>query len=815
MKNQVKNTLLITFLLFTIILSNAQEKILINGIVYDHTDFSPIPYAHILLTKSGTGTISQNDGTFSLIVPGVPDTLKISAVGYGQKKIPILKPNKSRLEIALSPVDIELNEVVIRPGENPAFRIIRNVVKNKKKNNPMKANTLVCNAYTKILVNSLNEKENIFSNQKALPIFFSEKISQNYLQQNPYYEKGNILLERQEGLGFFNELSVVGYSSNLSIEFNFYDNVVKMFDKPFISPINDNAFAVYKFYLRDSMTTEFGKEYFIEFSPKNIHDLAFKGYMKVVDEEWFLSEITTKIPVNANLNYVNKIDIYQTFIPINDSLTFFHINQTKAELKITKDNALFDFDFTGLVNKKTIYSDIQLNIPAIKPGEEKEIWSAINPLKRKPKDPLLIEELRAEELSKAEIEAIHTIDSLNNDWKIKSADAVTRMFLTGYIPGDYLELGPYLELIKYNKVEGYRFTAAGRTSTKLTKNTMIYGHVGYGTTDNEWKYGIGLKHKFKTPNRQILALEHRNDLSKLGDNRSIFLIKENMMVTGEDNIIASIFTNKPLEQLSREIRFSAGYEYEWKQGVYSKLYYHNRTIHSGIYWPFSINNVPVESINTNEIALNLRLSWVEKITDDYCRRYYLNTDYPVINLQLTGGRYKILDKQNNYLNLRTVIKQDFTIGTTLFDYILESAITFGDMPFPLLEIHRSDQSLGFAIFSFNMMNEMEFASDRFVSLLAQYHLNGFFFNRVPLLNKLGIREVFSAKLLWSHLDESHSQIMDFPHIVYDARTPYAEVSAGIENLLQYFRIDVVWRLTHLDHPGVSPIGIRGRFDVTF
>ncbi|MCF8358041.1 MAG: DUF5686 and carboxypeptidase regulatory-like domain-containing protein [Prolixibacteraceae bacterium] len=813
----MKSTTIILLLLF--LLNNfgifAQNKILINGIVFDESDFSPIPYAHILLNHSGTGTISQNDGQFSLIVPGFPDTLQITAVGYTPSKIPLTSPVNSRLEIALSPADIELNEIVIHPGENPAFRIIRNVIKNKKRNNPMNAQTLVCNAYTKIMVNSLNEKENIFSKQKGLPIFFSEKISQNYMQQNPRYEKGEIILERQEGLGFFDELSIMGYSSNLSIEFNFYDNIVKMFDKPFVSPLHYNAFAYYNFYLRDSMSTNFGKEYFIEFNPKNIHDLAFKGHMKIVEDDWFISEITTKVPVNTNLNYVNKLDIYQTFKPINDSLTFFHINQTKAELKITKDNALFDFDFTGLVNKKTIYSDVLLNIPPVEPGNEKEIWSTISPLKRQSRDPALLEILRSEELSKTEIEAIETIDSLNNDWKIKSADALSRMFLTGYIPGELFELGPYLELVKYNKVEGYRFTAAGRTSTKITKNTMVYGHLGYGTRDKEWKYGLGLKHKFKHPNRRLLSLEYRNDLSKLGDNRSIFLIKENMMVSGEDNIVASIFTNKPLKQLSREIRYSAGYEHEWKQGVYSKLYFHNRTIHSGKFWPFSLNGTPINSINTNEISLGIRLSWQEKITDDYCRRYYMNTDYPVINLVLTGGQYHILDKRNEYLNLRAVVRQDFTIGTTLFDYILESGLTLGNMPFPLLEIHRTDQSLGYARFSYNMMNEMEFTSDRFISLMAQYHLNGFLFNRIPLLNRMGIREVFSAKVLWSNLDEGHKSIMDFPHEVFVARSPYAEVSAGIENFFQYFRIDVVWRLTHLNHPGVSPIGIRGRFDVTF
>ncbi|HPR32374.1 MAG TPA: DUF5686 family protein, partial [Prolixibacteraceae bacterium] len=715
----------------------------------------------------------------------------------------------------LHPVDIELGEVVIHPDENPAFRIIRNAIGKKKQNNPMKAKTLACNAYTKILVHSLNEKENIFSNKKGLPIFFSEKISQNYLQQNPYYEKGNILLERQEGLGFFNELSIVGYSSNLSVEFNFYDNIVKMFDKPFYSPIHDNALAIYNFYLRDSLSTPFGKEYFIEFRPKNPHDLAFKGHMKIVDEQWFISEITTQVNVDANLNYVNKLDIYQTFVPVNDSLIFFHINQTKAELKITKDNAFLNLDFTGLVNKKTVYSDVLMDFPKVEPGKEESVWSIIYPMKKEIRNEAMMDLLRPELLSDTELKAIGTIDSLNNDWKIKSADALSRMFLTGYIPGDLFELGPYLELIKYNKVEGYRFTLAGRTSTKLTKNTMLYGHVGYGTSDREWKYGVGLKHKFRHPNRRIVSAEFRNDLSKLGDSRSIFLIKENMMVSGEDNIIASIFTNKPLEQLSREIRYSAGYEHEWRRGLSSSLNVNSRRIHAGIYWPFSKNGQAIDYITTQELTLGLRLSWGEKITDDYCRRYYLNTDYPVINLRATGGFYQTPYDRKEFVTLRGVVRHDFTLGTSLIDFILETGLTLGDMPFPLLEIHRSDQSLGFARFSFNMMREMEFASDRFISLMAQYHLNGLFFNRIPLLKKMGIREVFSAKLLWSHLGTNHTRIMDFPHTVFDAQSPYAEVSVGIENFFQYLRVDAVWRLTHLHHPGITPFGIRARFDVSF
>ncbi len=815
MKIDLKPFILILFYLILSLSAWSQQKIILNGTVYDKSNNSAVPYSNIYLKESKTGTISQNDGTFSLSVPKLPDTLIISAIGYEKRKIFLTAKNNRNLNIALTSSDFELSEIIIHPSENPAFRIMRNVIARKPKNDPERANTLICNTYTKLLFKTKGNVEGDSTLEKGLPVYFSEKVSQNIIQRKPYIVKGKIIAESQEGLGLFKDISIAGYANNLSIEFNFYKNVIDFLDKPFISPLHSNAFIYYHFHLADSITTDLGKEYIIEFSPKNSKDPAFKGKMSVLDEFWCLSEITTKIPVDANLNYVNKIDLHQTFAPVNDSMVYLKLNEINAELKITKDNSLIDINFTGVMNKRSIYSDVILNFPPINPGEEEALFETINPLKKESIGGTIMSSIRPEELSVRELQAISSIDSMNNDWKIKAVDNLTRMFLTGYIPGKYIELGPYLELAKLNVVEGYRFNLSGRTSSQFTKNKMFYGHIGYGTLDKEWKYGAGFKYKFPTKSRRILTLDYRNDLSKIGDNRSIFLIKENQMVTGEDNLITAFFTNKPLEQLSREISYRVEYDHEWKPGTYNILSYSHRKIYSGKFVPFLLKQEPVNSITTDEITLRLRLTKEERITDDYCRRYYLNSIYPRFNFLITGGHFTAGEKSGNYLNARAVIRHDISLGLTKFYYIFESGITLGKVPFPLLETHRTDQSLGYAIYSFNMMNELEFASDRFASILAQYHLNGLFFNRVPLLKRLGLREVCSAKILWSHLSESHSEILDLRRDFHDARIPYVELSAGIENILQYFRADVVFRLSQLDNPGVKSMGFRFRVDVSF
>ena len=47
------------------------------------------------------------------------------------------------------------------------------------------------------------------------------------------------------------------------------------------------------------------------------------------------------------------------------------------------------------------------------------------------------------------------------------------------------------------------------------------------------------------------------------------------------------------------------------------------------------------------------------------------------------------------------------------------------------------------------------------------------------------------------------------------KLPYIEVSAGVGNILKIFRVELIRRLTYLDHPVVSEYGVRARFKIDF
>src|SRR5450432_990496 len=116
------------------------------------------------------------------------------------------------------------------------------------------------------------------------------------------------------------------------------------------------------------------------------------------------------------------------------------------------------------------------------------------------------------------------------------------------------------------------------------------------------------------------------------------------------------------------------------------------------------------------------------------------------------------------------------------------------------------------------MNVEEFVVDHYASLNIDHFFNGFFFNKIPLLKKLRLREVVAAKILYRGLrsennpDDNTNQML-FPTIngvtsTYSLnRQPYIEASVGIYNIFSFLRLDLIKRFTYLDHPNISKFGL--------
>src|SRR5690554_3515977 len=61
----------------------------ITGTVTEDSTGEPLPGATVILKGTTTGSVTNVDGTYSLTVPNLQDTLIFSFVGYNNQEVPI------------------------------------------------------------------------------------------------------------------------------------------------------------------------------------------------------------------------------------------------------------------------------------------------------------------------------------------------------------------------------------------------------------------------------------------------------------------------------------------------------------------------------------------------------------------------------------------------------------------------------------------------------------------------------------------------------------------------------------------------------
>ena len=102
---------LISFILVTIGLTvSAQEYYSVSGIITDRKTHQPLPHASVVAGK--VGTVSNEQGGFTLKVNSPSDTLIVSLIGYTSQRVPC-PPDGQELKIQLQPSTVNLTELVV------------------------------------------------------------------------------------------------------------------------------------------------------------------------------------------------------------------------------------------------------------------------------------------------------------------------------------------------------------------------------------------------------------------------------------------------------------------------------------------------------------------------------------------------------------------------------------------------------------------------------------------------------------------------------------------------------------------------------
>ncbi|MFA4976610.1 hypothetical protein D3C81_839640 [compost metagenome] len=812
----------------------------LTGIVLDASTAKPIQGVTVKLSNTAKSVATNKEGQFQL--PSVPDNweLLFSAVGYKKQVFPMsVAQGKKVLIIRLEDEQQSLDEVVVNAPKkrkytnkhNPTVDLIRKVIEKRDENNALNGTAGSYQEYEKLSMSLSIQNQKVdksrllkrfgflkqgmdtlkYPGRSLVPIFMDEKIGQRKLDAL----KGNsfvLLGENQSRVDqYLDEDGIDEYLDKIYGETNIYDTDVSIGNRRFLSPIATLGPSFYKYYLVDTLKDSKPWHAKIRVEPRNREDALFSGFIYIrLDGSYALDQAELTINEATNINWVKGLNIVLNYSE-NQAHRFF-----LSRGVLTIDMGIFK-DGMGLFGEK---------VTSRSASNETQLAVNGKALTRTgPQNPNGIDWnlARPEKLSRLEEQAFTNIDSLKQSKSFKNLMALGSFIMSGYYGRGVIEIGPVASFYSFNPVEGSRFKFGGNTTDIFSKTLVLDGYGAYGTKDRQWKYNMGATYSFNGESVYKFPVK----LLSAKVSKEVQVPGQDLNFIDNDNFLLS-FRRGENDKMFYLQRRQIEYWQEFENHLSFKVGFFNQILSPGGILEF--DRRAFRRSNGNELwtsAFTGEIRWAphEKLYQGKRYRRIINTGQPIFTLAAQVGVKGLLGGDYNYQRfILNANKRFFASQFGFADIVFESGIQFGKVPYPLMIIHRANQTYSYQLNSYNLMNSMEFMSDKYTSLLLQHSFNGFFLNKVPLLKKLDLREIASVKMLYGAVDASNRYTKSFDELPKDPREPqlfslnngaYIEGSVGLSNIFKILRVDLVRRFTYLDNPGVSPWGVRAKIGIDF
>lgn len=824
-----------------------QKYVNIKGRVIDAKTKQPLPFVNVVFVGKNIGTITDYNGDYSISTQWASTQLQASFIGYKREVKSVGQAKNQTINFEIEPESIALTEVVVtgqrkryRNRDNPAVELIKKVIENKDSNSKEMFDYYEFDKHEKVefALNNITDEfrskkmfkkfQYVFSfvdtskinGKPYLPVFLKETLSKVYYRKEPQTRKEYISGTNMIGFHDYIDNEGVGFIiDNLYQDIDIYSNNITLLTNQFISPISTLAPLIYKFHIIDTIPINGLRAINLAFQPRNKADFAFKGNLYITDDDKYaVIKVDMRVTEDINLNFVNDLQIVQEFEKMNGEGWMF-----------SKDELLVDFNLTnkgtGIFGKKTVfYDNYTFNVP-----RSDSVYSGIEHLVKNTghaaRDSSFWEAGRIEKLTEQEQNIFVMVDSIQHVPAFKRTMDIVMLLAAGYWNFGTVEVGPVNTFYSFNDVEGFRLKVGARTSDKFNERLRLEGYLTYGFKDDRFKHSVSATWSL---NGRPLKENPRHSITAMYQVETNFPGME-MQFINEDNFLLS-FKRGVADKILYYEMFKLEHYRDWGNGFSTLLNFKNMTQEPGgtLYFRFS-DDREINSITSSEIGATLRFAPNERFYQGLSYRTPIITRYPIFQLTYTQSIKGLFGADYDYGKVNfNIFKRVYLSPIGFMDLELEGSKILGSgVPFPLLTVHRANQTYSYQLLSYNLMNFLEFVSDQHVSLFAEQHFNGFFFNKIPLIKRLGWREIISFKGVYGSVTDKNNPnvtpgLMLFPTDEFGNTTtytlegtPYVEVSAGIGNILKFFRVDYVQRLTHLENPNVPTHGIRLRFKFDF
>jgi branched-chain amino acid aminotransferase group II len=656
-------------------------------------------YDQVMWTDAENHQLIEETGTTNVFVQigGITITPQLSeSILPGITRDSIIRYLKDEGHVVeLSPKKKTIKTVVLKGNqENPAYRVMRQVIANKKRNNGYLLDAFQHESYSKIEIDvdqmsdkfqkrkpvakilaGLDSTNRLKSEQGTLllPVFFSETHSEYFHNHNPELFRENILRTKITGVGITDGSFTSQLIGSYFQTYNVYNNWLNIAGRDFVSPITDRWKTYYNYVLEEELQTVGGKFcYKLSFEPKREQDLAFSGTMWITSEEYAIKQLDVKIGKSANLNFIEKVNITQEFTQLTDSGSWL-ANKTRIVLDVEEIG-----NNPGIIAKSYV-SNYNYVVNKVKPVAffESKIVLDENALNS---DPNYWNIHRADSLTAEEIRVYGMIDTIKSLPVVKTYTEIVDLIISGYKSIGKLDIGPPLSLYAFNNIEGHRFNIGLRTNAKLSKKFFAKGNIAYGLGDEEFKYGLEAKVRVIKKSYTIFGAKIYKDIEQIGVYSQF----------NRNNYLFNAFNRwgtlrQPFMMHEQKVFLNT----DLFKGVRQMLSFSRRNLNS--LFPFRYykpNRIYTDSsVNVSELIIGYRFSFKESnLFNDFDRISVPMANKPVFRIYGIFGFKDFLGGQFNYQKFYADIKHNFRLGVLgRTNYKIRAGFTPNILPYPLLE----------------------------------------------------------------------------------------------------------------------------------
>lgn len=665
----MKIWLVIFSLIPTVLFGQHQLK----GKVIDSKTKEALAFVNII-TSNNLGTTTGIDGQFTFNATKPITFLKLSYVGYEPQELSVA--GKKYITIELKATNYELMEFKVLPGENPAHRIIKKVVENRKINDPEKSLNFKYDSYTKLYFTAqidsaiLNNPDTIVkldsSDQRAIKyldkhhIFMMESVTERkYKQPDKSYEK--IIASRVSGLKN-PTFSLLGTEMQ---SFSFYKSNLHVLGESYLNPVSVNSHNKYLFLIEDTTFNGADTVFILSFRPRKGKNFkGLKGLLYINTDGFALQNVIAE-PVNQEGISVKIQQKYQKMdgawfpIQLNSNMIFNNAQVNNYKMmgigKTYLKNIVINPE---LSNKEFSYVETEIDKDATKKDEA--FWN----------------QYREDTLSKKEQNTYLFVDSVGKaehfDRKMNGLVAI----LTGKIKWGVVDLD-INRFLRYNDYEGVRLGAGLHTNKDLLKWMSVGGYGAYGFKDKEWKYGGDVNFNISHKKDIELNLSVIKDVAEPGM-VSFYDYKIPLLSTAGNRVLYLSRMNN-IDKLEarlkfRTLRYLKVYLFANQENVevtnnyyFNKVIGANTTLHDK-YYTFS------------EAGVELRYAFKEKVIESFNMQIPKPSKYPIIYARIAQG-FKILNGEYKYTRYALRAEKRFYIkGWGAPKFSIEAGLTDGKVP---------------------------------------------------------------------------------------------------------------------------------------